>query len=78
MKRRSTIVSLSFTIFLFILLVGSCRQDNGNRYSYNISSEGGPLLYELSIEGESIKLSSSGIEADKAIFIEDSINPDSS
>ena len=78
MKRRSTIVSVSFTIFLFILLAGSCRQDNGNRYSYNISSEGGPLLYELSIEGESIQLSSSGIDADKTIFIEDSINPDSS
>ena len=35
-------------------------------------------MCELSIEGESIKLSSSGIEADKTIFIEDSINPDSS
>lgn len=30
LKRRSTIVSLSFTIFLFILLAGSCRQDNVN------------------------------------------------
>ena len=30
MKRLSTIVSLSFTIFLFILLAGSCRQDNVN------------------------------------------------
>lgn len=78
MGTRNSIVPLGFTILLLVLFAGSCKQDITNRYSYYFSSEGGPLLYELSIDGESIKLSSSGIEADKTIFIEDSINPDSS
>lgn len=78
MRIRNSILALGFTMLLLVLFAGSCKQDRTNRYSYYFSSEGGPLLYELSIEGESIKLCSSGIEADKPLFIEDSVNPETS
>lgn len=65
-----------FFLTAIAVFVSSCTKDGIDRYSYTFTAEGGPLLYELDIDGATISLESSGVEADKPVFIENYGNPD--
>lgn len=71
MKRWILLLFAAIAVF-----VGSCTKDGIDRYSFTFTAEGGPLLYELDINGATISLESSGVEADKPVFIESYGNPD--
>ena len=66
---------LFFCFAAIAVFVGSCTKEGIDRYSYTFTAEGGPLLYELDIDGATISLESSGVEADKPMFVEDYANP---
>ena len=73
MKRWFLLFFAAIAVF-----VSSCTKDGIDRYSYSFTQEGGPLSYELDIDGATISLESSGVEADKPVFIDDYANPDDS
>ena len=75
MKARSAIL----TVLLFALLTvlfGACSKGDYADAYFNFTADGGPKLYDLEIDGETLLIQSDGESSEPAYFLEDNANPE--